>query len=163
VPEGDFPAVAPGTTVRVRVLGTGQTLTARIARRSPAADPSTRTIHFEIDVADPGRHLPVNTTAELSLEVGAPVPATEIPLSACNVRGDKATVMVVQDGAARRKTVEVKGEGQGTLYVDESLPAGTAVVAEGRAGLKDGDPVTATPAPAPRTGGARAEAGVSQP
>ena len=40
-----------------------------LARRSPAADPATRTVHFELDVADPDRRIPVHTTAELVIEV----------------------------------------------------------------------------------------------
>jgi len=143
VPESDFAAIAPGAAVQCRVLSTGEAFTSTIARRSPAADPSTRTIHFEIDVPDPSRRLPVNTTAEISIEAGKAVPATEIPLVAATIRGDMASVLAVVDGHARRETFAVKGESQGTLYVDPSLAPGTAVVTEGRSTVKDGDPVEA--------------------
>ncbi len=143
VPESDFAFVAPGTPAQLRVLSTGETSTSTIARRSPAADATTRTIHFEVDVPDPSRRLPVNTTAEISIEAGKPVPATEIPLAAATIRGDKATVVTVVNGRAKRETFAVRGESQGALYVDSALAPGTSVVTQGRSTVKDGDTVDA--------------------
>ena len=37
------------------MLSTKATLEATISRRAPKADAKTRTIHFEIDIADPNR------------------------------------------------------------------------------------------------------------
>jgi RND family efflux transporter MFP subunit len=144
VPEPDFASVAPGTPVKVDVLATGSSLPAKVSRRSPAADRATRTIHVEVDVPDPSRQLPVFTTAEIAVEVGKPVPATGIPLVAATVRGEKATVMLVDGEVARRHSYPVLGESQGTLYVDPSLPSGARVVTEGRSTLQDGDRVSAS-------------------
>ncbi|HET8725365.1 MAG TPA: efflux RND transporter periplasmic adaptor subunit [Anaeromyxobacteraceae bacterium] len=144
VPEPDFASVAPGTPVKLAILATGASVDARVARRSPAADRSTRTIHVEVDVPDPARRLPVYTTAEVAVAAAQAVSATGIPLPAATVRGGKASVVVVDKGLARRTTYAVLGEDQGTLYVDPSLAAGSLVVTEGRSGLKDGEPVTAT-------------------
>ena len=44
-------------------------------------------MRFEIDIADPRREIPVYTTAEVHLDVGAPKAATAIPLYAAAVRG----------------------------------------------------------------------------
>jgi RND family efflux transporter MFP subunit len=153
VPEADFDIVGPGTPLRVHALATDRRVGAQIARRSPAADPSTRTIHVEVDVPDPTRALPVETTAELDIDVGAPTPATEIPLIGAAVRGAKATVFVVDGRIVRKAVYAVVGERGGTLFVDAKLPAGSRVVTEGRALLKDGDRVepkldVAPPAPA---------------
>lgn len=151
VPEIDFPSVAPGTPVTVRVLSTGASVPAKVSRRSPTADRSTRTIHVEVDVPDPARQLPVFTTAEVAVEAGKPVAATAIPLGAATIRGDRASVMVVEDGHARRVVHAVVGESQGTLYVAGTLAPGVRVVTEGRAILKDGDEVRDTPSPAQAT------------
>lgn len=151
VPELDFAAVAPGTAVQIRALATGEGLTGKISRRSPAADPATRTVHFEVDVPDPSRRLPVHTTAELTIEVGSAVAASEIPLPAATVREAKASVVVVEAGRARRVTVDVRGESLGTLYLDPGgLAPGTLVVTEGRASLQDGDEVATGAAAAHR-------------
>jgi membrane fusion protein, multidrug efflux system len=143
VPEEDFGVVAPGTPVRLHALATDRRLVAAIARRSPAADLSTRTIHLEIDVPDPDRSLPVGTTAELVVEVGQPRAATEVPLIAASVRGSRATIFTAAAGIARQGVFEVLGERRGRLFVETKLPGNAQVVTEGRALLKDGDPVEA--------------------
>jgi hypothetical protein len=143
VPEGDFDVVPVGTPVRVRALATNRELAAKISRRAPTADLSTRTVHLEIDVPDPTRSIPVGTTAELAIDVGEPSPATEIPLVAASVRGAKATVFVVDGQTARKGVYAVKGERDGSLFVEPALAAGGRVVTEGRALLQDGDRVDA--------------------
>ncbi len=156
VPEIDFDAVAPGTVVRVHILANRFETTAAIARRAPSADASTRTIHFEIDLPDPERKIPVNTTAEVHVDVGQPIAATEVPLFAASVRGTKATLFLLEGDVARSKTFAVKGESGGSLFLETSLAPGTRIVTEGRALLQDGDRVNAaveaerpTPAAAP--------------
>jgi membrane fusion protein, multidrug efflux system len=143
VPEIDFSTVPPGTRVRIVVSATKQEIVGTISRRAPAADPSTRTVHFEADLPNADHRIPVNTTGEASLDVGKPEPATEIPLYAASVRGKKATVFVVEGDVAHARTLEVKGEIGGSLFVDTSLAPGTRLVTEGRALLNDGDHVSA--------------------
>jgi membrane fusion protein, multidrug efflux system len=142
-PELDFDVVAPGREVKVHLVSTGRDLVATIARRAPAADLATRTVHFELDVDDADRSLPVGTTAELHIEVGEPEPATEIPLYAATVRGNKAQVFVVAGDRAKKTTVAIQGERAGQLFLAPELPAGAKVVTEGRALLNDNDRVTA--------------------
>jgi membrane fusion protein (multidrug efflux system) len=143
VPEADFGVVSVGVPVTIRALATDRELYAKIARRSPAADLSTRTVHLEVDVPDPDRSLPVGTTAELGIDVGEPAPATEIPLIAASVRGSKATVFVVEGQSATKSVFKIMGERSGQLYVEPSLRAGSRVVTEGRALLRDGDRIEA--------------------
>ena len=150
VPEADFDVVAPETPVRVVALATNRELHGSIARRSPSADFSTRTVHLEIDVPDPHRTLPVGTTAEITMDVGEAIAATEIPLIAASVRGGKATVFVVDRNVAKKGTYQLKGERGGSLFLDSALRPGSHVVTEGRALLKDGDRVDALLEPAAR-------------
>jgi RND family efflux transporter MFP subunit len=146
-PEIDFEVVKTNTPVVVHVLGTAADVNASIARRAPAADPSTRTVHFEVDIADPTRQLPVNTTGEIRIEVGQPLPATELPLYAASIQGEKAVLFVVDGKLAHSRVVHVMGEVGGSLYVDPTLVPGARVVVEGRALLEDGDAVTAKLSP----------------
>ena len=64
VPETDFTFVGPNTPVRIHVLSTSRDVVGTVTRRSPSADAATRTVHIEIDLPDPLREIPVNTTAE---------------------------------------------------------------------------------------------------
>jgi RND family efflux transporter MFP subunit len=143
VPEVDFDFVEPGALVQIHVLSSGRDVVGRISRLAPAADPGTRTLHFEIDVPNSDRSIPVGTTAELRIDVGIPVPTSEIPLSAAAVRGDKASVFTVVDGVAHARTVHVQGERAGRLYLDTELAPATLLVTEGRALLNDGDSISA--------------------
>jgi membrane fusion protein (multidrug efflux system) len=157
-PEMDFDVVRAGTKVSVHVYATNRDFPATITRRSPAADPATRTVHFEVDIADPARSIPVGTTGEVHIDVGTPAPAVEIPLSAATVRGSKANVFVVDHDVAQSRTVVVAGETGGSLFLDPALGSETLVVAEGRALLEDGDLVTAREAPDPTVASAVARA-----
>jgi membrane fusion protein, multidrug efflux system len=146
-PEIDFQIVAPGTPVKIHTIATGRDLVATIARRAPCADGLTRTVHFELDVPDPDRTMPVSTTGELRIDVGTPARATEVPLSAASVRGSKASFFVVEGTVAHARVVPLQGETNGRLFLDPQLPAGALVVTEGRALLSDGDTVAATVEP----------------
>jgi membrane fusion protein (multidrug efflux system) len=154
VPEVDFDVVSPGTEVKVHVISTGQNVVGKVSRRAPAADETTRTVQFEMDVPNPGRSIPVGTTGELVIDVGEPRRAVEIPLSAASVRGSKASVFVVENGIARARTVPVLGEMHGSVYLDPVLTPGSEIVTEGRSLLSDGDRVSggaepSSPRPAP--------------
>jgi len=141
VPEIDFNVVAPGNTVSLHVLATNVTFPATISRRSPSADPDTRTVHVEIDVPDPQRQIPVNTTGEVTIEVGEPIKATSIPLVAASISGEKAAVFLVDNGVARKKSFPVLGEKGSDLFLDQTLKPGTLIVTEGQFVLNDGDHV----------------------
>jgi RND family efflux transporter MFP subunit len=147
VPESDFDFVRPQNPVSIHVLATGDTVTGAIARRSPSADPDTRTVHVEVDLADSERRIPVNTTGEVQIAVGAPATATVIPLSAASVSGTNATLFVVEDGVARKRAFRVLGERESNLFLETALRAGTRVVTEGRSSLADGDRVEAFEGP----------------
>jgi membrane fusion protein, multidrug efflux system len=141
VPENDFGIVTPNTQLSVHVVATDRTLSGTISRRSPSADPDTRTVHVEVDIPDPNREIPVNTTGEVKIDVGEPVPATAIPLDAAAISGSKAAIFTVENGVAHKMTFKSLGERGATVFLDPSLKPGTQVVTEGRSILSDGDHV----------------------
>ena len=143
VPEIDFDAVPPKTPVKLRLLATGKELTGEVARRAPGADLSTRTVRFEVDLANTARDIPVGTTAEISVDVGEEIEAIEVPLLAAKVRGKKATLFVVEGDVAKKVTVEVLGERDASLFLKPEIDAGVHVVTQGRSLLANNDRVTA--------------------
>jgi RND family efflux transporter MFP subunit len=143
VPEADFQIVAPGSEARIQMLSSGQTLTSRISRRSPAADEETRTIHVEVDLSDMHHQIPVGTTALLEMDVGGPKPALQLPLQAATIRGDRATLWLVEAGHAKKAQVDVLGESGGSLFIEPSLPEGALIVTQGRSLLSANDRVVA--------------------
>lgn len=165
VPESDFEGVSVGTPVNIHVIATDKTISGSISRRSPSADPDTRTVHVECDLADPNREIPVNTTGEARIEVGQPIHATAVPLYAASITGTKAALFVVNDGVAHKSNFPVLGERGSDLFLDTSLKAGTLVVTEGRTALSNGEHVaptqvpyaaaSASPSPAPAAPGGK--------
>jgi RND family efflux transporter MFP subunit len=153
-PEKDFDVVKDDTDVTIEALATGAHITAKISRRAPKADPGTRTVHFEIDVPDASRAIPVGTTGMVHIDIGEPIPASEIPVYAAMVTEEKATLFVSDHSVAHKRDVAVLGEVGGSLFLNpQELPAGTDVITEGRALLQDGDRIQAkldSPVP-PRT------------
>jgi RND family efflux transporter MFP subunit len=146
-PEGDFSSVAPGTQVAIAVEATGARATAPVARRAPAADETTRTVRFDIDLPNAARTIPVGATARLTIDVGQPAPATRVPLRAATLQGDRATLWVLDNDKAIRFIAPVLGERDGELFVEPTLAGGRAVVLEGRALLEEGDRVAAKAEP----------------
>lgn len=140
-PETDFDSVRVGTAVRIALLSNGLHLDGTISRRAPAADESTRTVRFEVDLDPKGRDLPAGTTAEITLDVGRPTPATMIPSVAAKARGNKASVFVVDGNAVKKLELPLLGEREGQLFVSPELAAETLVVTEGRGHLANGDHV----------------------
>lgn len=143
VPESDFEAVAPKTAVKMKLLSTGREIVGEVARRAPAADPSTRTVHFEVDIPNKEHEIPVNTTADIRVDVGEPTPATEIPLLSARIKGKSATLFVVEGAVAKKQTASVLGERGGSLFVKPDLKPGAHVVTQGRALLANNDKVAA--------------------
>ncbi len=143
VPEIDFDAVPPQTKARIHLLATNKNVTGDVARRAPSADPATRTVHFEIDLPNTAHDIPAGTTAEITIDVGDAVPATEIPLLAARVRGKTATVFVVEGAIVKIVTVAVIGERGGSLFVKRDLAPGARVVTQGRSLLANNDHVVA--------------------
>ena len=149
-PEEAFADVSPGTPVKISLLADGRTFEGAIARRSPAADAATRTVHFEIDLENKDRSIPVGTTAELRILSKTAHPSVTVPARAAVIRGDKATIWSVEQGVARRQVVRLLGAVEGRMYLDASLPAGTSIVSEGGSQLREGDRVEVHPGPAPQ-------------
>lgn len=140
-PESDFDMLKPGMPVHVQVYATKKDVTGKISRRAPGTFRETRTVHFEVDVPDPTRDIPTNTTGEIHIEASVAIPSTVVPLYAAEVRGDLANVFIVKGETVHRVAFHVVGEIGGRLFVDPSLMPGTAIVLQGRELLEDGDRV----------------------
>lgn len=143
VPEVDFAVVAPDTKVQIHSDAMSLDIEGVIVRRAPHADSDARTVHFEVDIPNPTRSIPVDTTAESHIAYGDTVDVTQIPLYAATVRSGKATVYAVSDGLVHTQTVPVIGESGGSLFLSRKIAPDSTVVTEGRSLLADGDRVVA--------------------
>lgn len=115
-----------------------------VSRRAPSSDPGTRTIRFEVDLPYSSREIAVGTTtAEVVVKLGEPVPATEIPFLAANVRGKTGTVFVVDGSTAKKTSMSAISERGGNLFVKTELAPETQVVTQCRPLLENNPRVVA--------------------
>jgi membrane fusion protein, multidrug efflux system len=143
-PESDFDGIPPGASVTVHVVSINLDIPATITRRAPSADLGTRTVHFEIDIDNANRRIPVDTTGEIHVPVGDPVPATAVPIKAATMNDKKATLFTVEGDVAHVETLIELGEvGSDVFFGRDALKPGTLIVVEGRALLRDNDRVVA--------------------
>jgi len=163
-PEGDFDSIAPGAKVTVHVVSINLDVPATITRRAPSADMGTRTVHFEVDIDNSNRRIPVDTTGEIHVPTGEPVPATAVPIRAVSMSDKKGTFFTVEGEVAHRQILVEMGEaGSNVFFAPDELKSGTMIVVEGRGLLDDGDRVAAkaeTPGSTPSAANADAGTGV---
>ena len=154
-PEQDHPFLEVGRAVHLRFLATSRELDAKISRVSPSADPATRTLHFEVDLDNKDRAIPVGTSVEMMVLESAGRNVIHLPSAAAKVEGSRATLFVLEGDRARKKVLQFLGEREGELYLSPDLPIGAQVVLDGREQLEDGDlvAVKAGQVAAPAAGG----------
>ena len=151
-PEQDHPFLEVGRAVHLRLLATSQELDGKVSRVSPAADPSTRTLHFEVDLDNKDRAIPVGTSVEMLILEGEGRKVIQLPSAAAKVEGTRATLFVLEGDKARKKVLKFLGEREGLLYLSPDLPANAQVVMDGREQLEDGDQVVLARPGAPVAG-----------
>ena len=139
--EQDHPFLEVGRVVHLRLLATSTELDARISRVSPAADPATRTLHFEVDIDNKDRALPVGTSVEMQITESGGRKVIQLPAAAVKVEGVRASVFVLEGDRVHKKVLQLLGEREGQLFLSPDLPAGAQVVLDGREQLEEGDQV----------------------
>ena len=98
-----------------------------ISRRSPSADPETRTMHVEVDLPDPEREIPVGTTGEVDdRRRRADAGDRRSRSMPRRSRGSKAAIFVVDGDVAHKKTFQSLGEHGSTLFLATCTQAGHA-------------------------------------
>ena len=144
VPEAYVRYIKIGDTVNVNVPSLDRVFPGKVARFSVDVRADTRTMHTEVDVANPQRVLLPGLYAEANLQFdrrdGIPV----VPVQAISHEGEKASVLVVNsDGTLNRRPVEVGIETSSDAEITSGLKEGEQVVVSDRASLKPGEKVQA--------------------
>ena len=129
-----------GALVKLQALN-GRTVNGKVTRTAWALDPRTRTIRTEIDIPNPGGKLRPGLYAYATVIVEEHKDATTIPATAVIQEKDKAFCVVVADGKALRKPIEL-GLTDGTrTEVVSGLGGSELVVKANAASLIDGQAV----------------------
>ena len=137
-----------GGSATITVPGIETPVAATVSMISPALDPGSTTVQVWLKIDNKWGRLKVGTPVKVSIS-GRPVAhALTIPLSAVLTadNGDK-TVMVVSNGAAEPKPVQLGISNGKDVQVLSGLTVADLVITTGSYGLDKGTRVTVGPAP----------------
>ena len=144
VPESYVRFIRVGDPVDVRVPSLNRTFPGKVARFSVDVREDTRTMHTEVDVANPQHVLLPGLYAEADLDLERKKDIPTVPIQALSHEGDKTTVFVVSpDGMLQERTVQVGVQTSNDAEILSGLSEGEQVVVSDRGGLKLGQKVHA--------------------
>jgi RND family efflux transporter MFP subunit len=142
VPESYVRYIHIGDQVDVRVPSLNRTFPGKVARFSVDVRADTRTMHTEVDVANPERVLMPGLYAEAKVGLDEKENVPTVPLQALHHEGNKTTVLVVNpSGEIEDRAVEVGLQTTSDAEIISGLNEGEHVVVSDRSGLKPGQKV----------------------
>jgi RND family efflux transporter MFP subunit len=147
VPERESLLVCLGQTVRLRVEGSTNLFTGKIARLSPALDEASRMLLVEADVPNPGA-LRAGLFARAQIVVQEREEGLTVPASAVVTFAGIEKVFTVEEGRALEKPVTTGRRGLDWVEITSGLETGAPVVLD-PGGLRGGQPVRPAAATSP--------------
>jgi RND family efflux transporter MFP subunit len=140
VPESDVRYIHLGDPVDVRIPSLNRTFPGKVARFSVDVNADTRTMHTEVDVANPSRVLIEGMYAEATLRLERKAAALAVPLQAVDHEGDRSSVVVVTPAnKIEERTVTLGVQNAGFTEVLSGVTDGEQVVVGDRGSLKPGE------------------------
>jgi RND family efflux transporter MFP subunit len=142
VPEAYVRYIRVGDPVDVQVPSLNHTFPGKVARFSVDVQSDTRTMHTEVDVANPRRVMLPGLYADADLNLDEKQNIPTVPMQALNHAGEKTTVLVVSpEGALEERTVQVGIQTSNDAEIVSGLKEGEEVVVSDRSGLMPGQKV----------------------
>jgi RND family efflux transporter MFP subunit len=142
IPESYVRYIRVGDPVSVHVPSLNRTFPGKVARFSVDVREDTRTMHTEVDVANPDRVLISGLYAEAEVGLDQKDNVSTVPVQALNHEGNKTTVFVVnRDGELENRAVQVGLQTTSDAEIVSGLDEGERVVVSDRSGLKAGQKV----------------------
>ena len=146
IPERFLPQLQLDQKVKVKVAAlTNSTFTGDVYFIDPRVDPSTRSVKVKAHIANPDGALRPGLFANVELVAGIREQAVVIPEQAVVPQIDKLIVFVVENGAARRREVQLGTRMPGKVEITAGVSAGDEVVVAGQQKLRDQVPVQSAP------------------
>ena len=153
VPDVVVASLKPGGTLDIQAEAMpGATLSGRITRISPSADPNSRVFEVEAALPNPDGRLKVGMLATLRLGSSGSTKEIFVPLAAIVRPATDSSgyaVYVVTDSAAhstaRVRPVSLGDVNGNQIAVREGLSGGERVIVRGATIVADGQPVTVIP------------------
>ena len=148
VPQDEAFGVAPGVEAVIRVPEMpGRDFPGKVTRIADALQPGTRTLQTEIDVPNPERVLEPGIYCYVELKIPRKTPSLIVPSEAVVFNRDGLNVVVVNDGVAHIRHINVVRDFGTTVEVNAGVKEGDQVILNPPVDLTDGRKVQIRPAP----------------
>jgi RND family efflux transporter MFP subunit len=145
IPQAEASRVRIGQTAALQVdAAGGRLLPGKVVRFADFLDSATRTMRTEIELDDQAATLRPGMFGSVTIEFVNIPDALMLPAGAL-VPGSTPAVLVVEEGKARRRDIELGLKESGRVQVNRGLTGKEQVIADGVAGVRDGQAVTILP------------------
>ena len=143
VPEREYRHIDPGQPVGIEIDAlAGDPIAAAVTRVSPVVDPQTGTFKITVEIVDEQRRIKPGMFGRIGVIYDVHENALQVPRSAIIENDGAASVFVVEDGRALRKSVTTGYGNRGMIEVTGGLAEEERVIVVGQASLKQDSPVT---------------------
>ncbi len=143
VPEREYRHIDPGQPVGIEIDAVaGDPIAAAVTRVSPVVDPQTGTFKITVEIIDKQRRIKPGMFGRIGVIYDVHENALQVPRSAIIENDGAASVFVVEDGRALRKSVTTGYGNRGMIEVTGGLAEEERVIVVGQASLKQDSPVT---------------------
>jgi RND family efflux transporter MFP subunit len=128
----------------------GLEVSAAVTRSSNLIDPRSGTMQVELIFPNPELAIPAGLSGNASFQPAGKSAVLLIPSNAVAVRDGTPKAAIVRNGRIHFQAVKAGRTLGATIEILDGLAAGDEVVISPNAQLRDGDPVTPEPLPAPK-------------
>jgi RND family efflux transporter MFP subunit len=148
LPEMDAPLANKGDHAVVRVQSlSGRDFPGEIERTAWALDPTSRTLHTEVDVPNESGELRPGMYAQITIDLAEVHNAIVVPAAAVVTQDNATWCFVVKEGKANRKPVTVGLKSGNEVEITSGLDEHDMVIQPKGASLTDGQRVELVVAP----------------
>jgi HlyD family secretion protein len=142
IPEADAALVKVGQPAVLRVDALrGRSFAAKVVRFADTLDPATRTMRTQLELDEPAAELRTGMFGTVAVTLVDHPMALLLPASALLLGESKPAVMVVQDGKARKRVIEVGSNDGVRVHVTAGLTGDEDVILDGKGTAQDGQAV----------------------
>ncbi|WP_376692699.1 efflux RND transporter periplasmic adaptor subunit [Wenzhouxiangella sp. EGI_FJ10409] len=139
VPERELARLAPGqvSVLRADALP-GERFAGVVDRISPVVDAASGTFRVTVELRDPSGRLRPGMFGRFDIVHDRREQAVLVPVESVLIEDGEASIFVVDDGEAQRRSVEVGYRNNGDYEIVAGIEPGEAVVVTGQASLRSG-------------------------
>ncbi len=121
------------------ISSAGREVPAKITVVSPAVDPNTTTVQVWVEALNPGEHLKLGSTVQISMDAGEIPDAIVVPVSALlpSEEGGEKVMVAGSDNVAHDRAIKVGVRSGDETQILSGLKPGEQVITQGGLGLDD--------------------------